>query len=63
MSTPTGFQDVQTLTDLSVLTPLLLPDVTVNLTDLFRGCQLPTSNCLFPQEGCPGEFDKLSGAL
>ena len=33
--THTGYQDVQTLTDLSVLTPLLLPGVTVNLTDLF----------------------------
>jgi Uma2 family endonuclease len=33
--TPAGFQDVQTLTDLSAVTPLLLPDVTVNLTDLF----------------------------
>jgi Uma2 family endonuclease len=33
--TPTGFQDVQTLTDLSALTPLLLPGVTVDLPDLF----------------------------
>ena len=33
--TPTGFQDVQTLTDLSALTPLLLPGVTVDLSDLF----------------------------
>ena len=33
--TPVGFQDVQTLTDLSALTPLLLPGVTVDLSDLF----------------------------
>jgi Uma2 family endonuclease len=33
--TPTGFQDVQTLTDLSALTPLLLPDVAVDLSGLF----------------------------
>jgi Uma2 family endonuclease len=32
---PTGYQDVQTLTDLSAVTPLLLPDVTVDLSDLF----------------------------
>ncbi len=33
--TPTGFQDVQTLTDLSALTPLLLPDVAIDLSNLF----------------------------
>jgi len=35
--TPTlaGFQDVQTLTDLSALTPLLLPGVRVDLSDVF----------------------------
>jgi Uma2 family endonuclease len=33
--TRTGYEDVQTLTDLSAVTPLLLPGVTVNLTDLF----------------------------
>lgn len=35
--TPTaaGFQDVQTLTDLSVVTPLLLPGVTIDLSGLF----------------------------
>jgi Uma2 family endonuclease len=35
--TPTaaGFQDVQTLTDLSAVTPLLLPGVTIDLSSLF----------------------------
>ncbi len=33
--THAGYQDVQTLTDLSAVTPLLLPDVTVDLSDLF----------------------------
>jgi Uma2 family endonuclease len=35
--TPTaaGFQDVQTLSDLSAITPLLLPGVTIDLSDLF----------------------------
>jgi Uma2 family endonuclease len=35
--TPTaaGFQDVQILTDLSTVTPLLLPGVTIDLTRLF----------------------------
>jgi Uma2 family endonuclease len=35
--TPTaaGFQDVQILTDLSTVTPLLLPGVTIDLTGLF----------------------------
>ena len=33
--TLTGFQDVQVLTDLSTVTPLLLPDVAVDLSDLF----------------------------
>lgn len=33
--TPTGFQDVQTLTDLSALTPLVLPGVTIDLSGLF----------------------------
>jgi Uma2 family endonuclease len=35
--TPTlaGFQDVQVLTDLSAVTPLLLPDVAVDLSGLF----------------------------
>jgi len=33
--TRTGYQDVQTLTDLSAVTPLLLSNVTVNLSDLF----------------------------
>lgn len=30
--TPTGFQDVQTLTDLSAVTPLLLPGIAIDLT-------------------------------
>jgi Uma2 family endonuclease len=33
--TTTGFQDMQTLTDLSVVSPLLLPGVTVELSGLF----------------------------
>jgi len=33
--TAAGFQDVQTLTDLSAVTPLLLPGVTIDLSDLF----------------------------
>ena len=33
--TPGGFQDVQTLTDLSALTPLLLPGVSIDLSDVF----------------------------
>ncbi len=33
--TPAGFQDVQTLTDLSAVTPLLLPGVSIDLSDLF----------------------------
>jgi Uma2 family endonuclease len=33
--TPTGFQDVQTLTDLSAVSPFLLPGVTVDLSGLF----------------------------
>jgi Uma2 family endonuclease len=32
--TPAGFQDVQTLTDLSAVSPLLLPGVSVDLSDL-----------------------------
>jgi Uma2 family endonuclease len=35
MPTATGFQDVQTLTDLSNVTPLLLPGVSIDLSDLF----------------------------
>lgn len=31
----TGYQDVQTLTDLCAVSPLLLPGVTVDLSDLF----------------------------
>lgn len=33
--TPTGYQDVQTLTDLSAVTPLLLPGISIDLSDLF----------------------------
>lgn len=33
--TATGYQDVQTLTDLSAVSPLLLPGVTIDLSDLF----------------------------
>jgi Uma2 family endonuclease len=33
--TPAGFQDVQTLTDLSAVTPLLLPGVRINVSDVF----------------------------
>jgi len=33
--TPTGFQEVQTLADLSAVTPLLLPGVSIDLSDLF----------------------------
>src|SRR5262245_12791778 len=33
--TPTGFQDTQMLTELSTVTPLLLPGVSVDLSDLF----------------------------
>ena len=33
--TPTGYQEVQTLTDLSAVTPLLLPEVIVDLSGLF----------------------------
>jgi Uma2 family endonuclease len=33
--TPTGFQDVQTLTDLSAVSPFLLPGVTVDLSGVF----------------------------
>ncbi len=33
--TPSGFQDVQTLTDLSAVSPLLLSEVTVDLSGLF----------------------------
>jgi Uma2 family endonuclease len=33
--TRTGYQDVQTLTDLSAVTPLLLPGVSIDLSDLF----------------------------
>jgi Uma2 family endonuclease len=33
--TPTGFQDVQTLTDLSAVSPFLLPGVTIDLSGLF----------------------------
>jgi Uma2 family endonuclease len=33
--TPTGFQDVQTLTDLSAVTPLSLPGVSIDLSDVF----------------------------
>lgn len=33
--TPAGFQDTQTLTDLSAVTPLLLPGVTIDLSNLF----------------------------
>jgi Uma2 family endonuclease len=33
--TPTGYQHVQTLTDLSAVTPLLLPGVSIDLSDLF----------------------------
>jgi Uma2 family endonuclease len=33
--TAAGFQDVQTLTDLSAVTPLLLPTVSIDLTGLF----------------------------
>jgi Uma2 family endonuclease len=33
--TPTGYQDVRTLIDLSAVTPLLLPGVSIDLSDLF----------------------------
>lgn len=33
--TAAGFQDVQTLTDLSAVTPLLLPGVAIDLSDVF----------------------------
>jgi Uma2 family endonuclease len=33
--TQMGFQDVQTLTDLSAVTPLLLPEVSIELSDVF----------------------------
>jgi Uma2 family endonuclease len=33
--TPDGFQDVWSLADLSAVTPLLLPNVAVNLSGLF----------------------------
>jgi Uma2 family endonuclease len=33
--TPTGYQDVQTLTDLSAVSLLLLPGVSIDLSDLF----------------------------